>query len=78
MTDAEGPRCPICGARAVPIAYGMPGPEVFDAADEGRVVLGGCVVTGFDPDWACTGPEQHIWRSGEEDRAAKSVDESSA
>ena len=71
MTGAQGPPCPICGSPGVRIAYGMPGPDMIDAAEEGRLVLGGCVVTGFDPEWACTGPEQHVWRAGEEEQAAR-------
>lgn len=45
---------------------------MMDAAEEGRIVLGGCVVTGFDPDRVCTGPERHVWRSGEEAQATSS------
>ena len=73
MTGAkpEGPPCPICGRPGVPIEYGMPGPEMVDEAEAGRIVLGGCVVTGYDPDWACTGPERHVWRVGEEALATK-------
>lgn len=28
----------------VEIAYGMPGPELFQAAERGEVVLGGCIL----------------------------------
>ena len=37
-------RCPRCDRRLVPVVYGFPGPEVFKAAEEGRIVLGGCVI----------------------------------
>lgn len=29
---------------AVPIAYGYPSSELFEAAERGEVVLGGCVI----------------------------------
>ena len=46
--------CPNCDApNPVPIVYGMPGPELAKKAEEGRVVLGGCCVTGEDPQWRC-------------------------
>jgi hypothetical protein len=53
--------CPECGAEAVPIVYGLPGPELWDQEDAGRVVLGGCVLEAENPDWACMGPIQHRW-----------------
>jgi hypothetical protein len=35
--------CPRCGSdRVVPVVYGLPDPELFEAADQGRVILGGC------------------------------------
>jgi hypothetical protein len=47
--------CPECRKSIVPvpIAYGYPSPEMFEDADAGRVRLGGCVITGDDPQWAC-------------------------
>jgi hypothetical protein len=51
--------CPSCGERTtpVPIVYGMPGPEdmaaTLAAADGGELVIGGCVMTGDDPQYAC-------------------------
>ena len=55
--------CPICGAPAVEIAYGYPGPELFDAADRGEVVLGGCIVDASNPTHMCSGPRQHSFQS---------------
>ena len=46
-------RCPTCGAAGVRIVYGMPGPELFEAADRGEVFLGGCVIGDDDPTYAC-------------------------
>lgn len=43
-TPAEASPCPVCGCPMVPIAYGYPGPDMFDAADRGDIVLGGCMV----------------------------------
>lgn len=45
--------CPRCGSTALPIAYGLPAPELFEAADRGEVALGGCVVE--EAEHACTG-----------------------
>lgn len=38
---------------SIPIVYGPPGFEVFEAADRGEARLGGCVVDGEEPHWAC-------------------------
>jgi rubrerythrin len=47
--------CPKCRKSVVPvpIAYGYPSPDLFEDADAGRVQLGGCVISGDDPQWAC-------------------------
>jgi transposase-like protein len=47
--------CPVCGAEAVPVAYGYATSETAEEADRGEVVLGGCVVglPDGDPSWAC-------------------------
>lgn len=49
------PSCPACGAgNSIPIEYGEPIPEVWDAAERGEVELGGCVVIfGLYPAWRC-------------------------
>lgn len=39
----------------MPILHGLPSFEAFEAADRGEVVLGGCLVTDDDPEFACTG-----------------------
>lgn len=59
-TPPGGRKCPVCGAPGVRIVYGMPGGELFEAANRGEVVLGGCVIGGDDPDFACR--EGHRWR----------------
>lgn len=59
--------CPTCGAKAVPIIFGLPVPEVRVAAEAGLVVLGGCFVQGdgTDPRWQCS--NEHRWASGRRD-----------
>lgn len=50
---SKPPPCPRCSSASIPIVYGLPGFEVFEAADRGEVRLGGCVVDGEEPRWAC-------------------------
>ncbi len=46
--------CPICGERAlVRVVYGPPTRETEQAAARGEVVLGGCLVSGSDPEYVC-------------------------
>lgn len=49
------PSCPACGAgNAIPIVYGLPGPELSEARERGDAEIGGCVITvGRDPTWRC-------------------------
>ena len=47
------PPCPKCQGAAVPIAYGYPLPELFEAEERGEVHLGGCVVSEHMPAWHC-------------------------
>jgi len=50
----EAPTCPKCGSDSVLlIVYGLPGPDLMEEGRAGRVVLGGCVITGEDPTHAC-------------------------
>lgn len=56
-------RCPECGELgALPVVYGLPDITATDLADEGKVILGGCMVGPDDPDWLCLpcakGPDQ--------------------
>ena len=51
----EPQECPSCGNRTlVELVFGMPGPELFEAADQGDLVLGGCCIT---PTLACDSPD---------------------
>jgi hypothetical protein len=58
-TDLEPRRCPTCGAPAVPIVYGLPGPELWEASERGEVILGGCVIIPENPSHGCT--NGHRW-----------------
>ncbi|GAA3959253.1 hypothetical protein GCM10023085_47050 [Actinomadura viridis] len=44
MAENETTACPRCGGAAAPVLYGLPGPEMFEAAERGEIVLGGCEV----------------------------------
>lgn len=52
--------CPTCAAPLMEIVYGMPGPGLFEASDRGEVVIGGCVITGFDPTHQCRAGHQWV------------------
>lgn len=47
-------KCPKCGGKVVNIVYGMPSNELFEQAERGEVVLGGCTISDTMPEWACT------------------------
>ena len=48
-------KCPICGEKKIAtISYGYPTEEAFKDAEAGKIVLGGCCVSGYDPSWQCT------------------------
>ena len=57
--------CPQCGSSNVAaIMYGLPdfNDELERELEAGRVVLGGCVISGEDPKWQCNECE-HQWGS---------------
>lgn len=47
--------CPHCNNRMqrVPIVYGYPAGDTEEAGRRGEIVLGGCVIRGNEPEWAC-------------------------
>ena len=45
------PRCPTCGTQTLRIVYGMPSRELWEQAERGEVMLGGCEPE--MPDWWC-------------------------
>ena len=50
---AKPVKCPFCGEKIIPIIYGEPSDETFEKAEKGEVKLGGCCLSGADPQWAC-------------------------
>ena len=65
-TLRKGSTCPSCTkAKLVPIVYGLPGLELRRDSENGHVALGGCVVTGNDPELECLGCEEKFMRDGE-------------
>ena len=46
-------KCPHCGGKVVSIIYGEPSHELFEKADRGEVILGGCCISDLSPDWQC-------------------------
>ena len=56
----------MCGKAAVPIVYGFPGSvDVFEGAERGELVLGGCIVSDVNPTDACL-TCGHEWRAQRE------------
>ena len=50
----ERPTCPKCGSVSIArIVYGLPGAELMEESRDGKIVLGGCVITGDNPIHAC-------------------------
>lgn len=48
------PRCPYHHTEGIiPIRYGKPAPETSQLAKQGKIRLGGCMVTGCDPKFYC-------------------------
>ena len=51
--------CPTCGSPAIPIMYGLPSPEAFEAADHNEISIGGCVIEDGMPTHTCAA--DHRW-----------------
>ena len=46
--------CTKCGSKnTVRIVYGYPSQETLEIAKNGKVVLGGCIISDNDPVWHC-------------------------
>lgn len=57
--------CPKCGsADVVPILYGYPTSKLFEDAEKGKVALGGCCVSGDDPQMLCRACGEEFDRPG--------------
>jgi len=51
----EKPKCPRCGSPDVlPIVYGFPGQEMMEAANSGKIRLGGCCISADMPMQQCS------------------------
>ncbi|MEI6156527.1 MAG: hypothetical protein WCP88_04950 [bacterium] len=62
----KGSTCPTCKkAKLVPIAYGLPGPEMRQEFEMGMISLGGCCVTDSDPELECLSCKEKFMRDGE-------------
>jgi hypothetical protein len=59
------PICPECRTAGVPLMFGLPVPEAQEAAANGQLALGGCLVPDSPPHWQC--PRQHRWRDADDD-----------
>jgi hypothetical protein len=58
-------KCPKCGASKIAnILYGYPGltDRLQKELDEGKTVLGGCCITGDDPQWECVECHTRIFK----------------
>jgi Zn finger protein HypA/HybF involved in hydrogenase expression len=55
VTVTKHRRCPTCGAKAVPILYGLVDVDAFEAEKRGEIAIGGCVIIEREsPAWQCT------------------------
>lgn len=45
--------CPNCNVEMKPYVYGFPTPDLMDKADNGEIILGGCVVFDYKPTHYC-------------------------
>jgi hypothetical protein len=48
--------CPACGSiKIAVIMYGLPAksPQLTQDVKDGKIVFGGCCITGNDPSWKC-------------------------
>lgn len=60
--------CPSCGsARIASILYGYPGSDekLRRDLDDGKIVLGGCCLTGNDPKWECVECGAQVFKARE-------------
>jgi len=61
-------KCPSCGSKKVAeILWGYPdfSSKLEKKLKEGRIVLGGCIVSGNDPEWQCVDCKVEIYREGQ-------------
>lgn len=52
--DPSGISCPQCGATdPIDIIYGFPSSEMMEAASQGAIALGGCIMHDDNPAYVC-------------------------
>lgn len=64
---SAGDSCPWCGEPGIPVLFGYPTEDAFDAAQAGSVILAGCIRFGdhSGPQWECRADSSHVWTSGD-------------
>jgi len=71
----DRPHCERCLGHVVPIVHGMPGEELWGAANRGELAIGGCLVygDGRDPCWACRSCGLEFGTSDQDRTQARSI-----
>ena len=46
-------KCHHCGSRVLRILYGEPTQEAYEQSLQGKLILGGCCINEYSPDWQC-------------------------
>lgn len=44
MNAIVAPQCPRCGGELLPIVWGMPDQDTWEAGERGELYIGGCIV----------------------------------
>jgi hypothetical protein len=66
-TTPPAPNCPKCsGTDAIPYVFGYPRPELLQAVDPEKVILGGCVVWPGQPAFRCRACATEFTKQGRE------------
>lgn len=61
MNNNANKQCPACGSKdVIPIAYGYPGPAMYQESMEGKIFLGGCCLDIDSPASYCKSCE-NMW-----------------
>jgi len=58
-------KCPKCGSSkiaSVMYGYPAPDPDLWRDVKAGKLVLGGCCITGDDPTWCCVACKTMIYK----------------
>jgi hypothetical protein len=64
-SDNKPEKCPQCGSQQIAtFLYGIQSysEELMTEIKAGRVILGGCTITGYDPDWRCNDCKAEIFK----------------